>query len=104
MVSNYPQPVVSRAKVTPLPQKPASAATATFSDRMLNRVRQMICGLHGHDSLLHFEDDRMSLKCVSCGHESPGWELDATRPVQARATVRRQALVAPQLTDQRRIA
>ena len=38
-------------------------------------MRQAICGLHGHDSLLHFEHDRMSLRCVSCGHESPGWEL-----------------------------
>ena len=103
MVSNYPQPVVSRATVTALAQKPASAAPG-FSDRMVRRVRQILCGLHGHDRLLHFEEDRMSLKCVSCGHESPGWDLDATRPIQVRATVRRQARVAPQFTDQRRIA
>ena len=38
-------------------------------------VRQFICGLHGHDSLLHFEQGRMSLLCSSCGHETPGWDV-----------------------------
>src|SRR4051794_8295147 len=28
--------------------------------RAAEQVRQFICGLHGHDSLLHFEQDRMS--------------------------------------------
>jgi len=38
-------------------------------------VRQFICGLHGHDALLHFEQGRMSLQCTSCGFETPGWDL-----------------------------
>lgn len=45
--------------------------------RMTLRLRQQICGLHGHDSLLNFDNGRMSLLCSSCGHESPGWDVRA---------------------------
>ena len=44
-------------------------------DRVGDRVRQFICGLHGHDALLHFERDRLSLVCTSCRYESPGWDM-----------------------------
>ena len=40
-----------------------------------DKVRQFLCGLHGHDALLHFERGRMSLQCTSCGFETPGWDL-----------------------------
>lgn len=40
-----------------------------------DKVRQFLCGLHGHDALLHFERGRMSLQCTSCGYETPGWDL-----------------------------
>jgi len=46
-----------------------------FLAKVALRVQQRICGLHGHDSLLHFADGRMSLLCTSCGHESPGWDV-----------------------------
>lgn len=53
--------------------------TSTSTQRALTRAavqaRQFICGLHGHDSLLHFEQGRMSLLCASCGYESPGWDV-----------------------------
>lgn len=52
--------------------------------RALQQVRQFICGLHGHDALLHFEQGRMSLQCTSCGHETPGWDL-RTQPRRAAA-------------------
>ena len=74
---------------------------------VFDRVRQAFCGLHGHDSLLQFEQDRMCLKCVSCGHESSGWELADTPPptvAPVREEVRRTALVHPQLVSVRRIA
>jgi hypothetical protein len=74
---------------------------------VFDRVRQTFCGLHGHDSLLQFEQDKMYLKCVSCGHQSPGWELaDTPRPAMmtVREEVRRPALVRPQLVSVRRIA
>jgi len=69
-------------------------------------MRQAICGLHGHDSLLHFEHDRMSLRCVSCGHESPGWEL-ADHPkdhTTVASEVPRRAVLRPNLVGARRVA
>ena len=50
-----------------------------FLSRTTGQVRQFICGLHGHDALLHFESGRMSLLCTSCGYESPGWDVKQTR-------------------------
>jgi hypothetical protein len=48
-----------------------------------DRVRQFVCGLHGHDALLQFAAGRMFLRCVSCGHETPGWNLDEPSPTVA---------------------
>ena len=42
---------------------------------MVTVIRRFICGLHGHDALLHFERSRVSLQCTSCGYETPGWDL-----------------------------
>ena len=68
-------------------------------------VRQAYCGLRGHDEMLQFERERMSLRCVSCGHETHGWELSEAQPaVTARADGRRPMVVRPQLVDVRRIA
>ncbi len=39
------------------------------------RMQQALCSLHGHDSLLQFEHNRMFLRCTSCGYETPGWEV-----------------------------
>ena len=73
--------------------------------RVMDRLRQLYCGLHGHDTLLHFDKDRMSLRCVSCGHETPGWELNELPPtVTARADSRRHAIARPHLISARRIA
>ncbi len=103
MVSNYPHAVVSREELTSIAEEP-QPFEARFGDRMLGIVRQMFCGLYGHDTLLHFEQDRMSLKCVSCGHESPGWELNETPPtIRVRGDARR-ALTPPELMSERRIA
>src|SRR5438093_744744 len=51
-----------------------------FVYRLLGWVRQLMCGLHGHDNLMHFEKERVFLQCASCGHESPGWELTEAPP------------------------
>lgn len=39
------------------------------------RLRQVLCGLHGHNVLLHLERDRVSLRCATCEYETPGWAL-----------------------------
>jgi hypothetical protein len=66
--------------------------------RWLARLRQFYCGLHGHDRLLQFGAERMFLQCVSCGHESPGWELTEAPPKMVlRGDARRHALNRPHL-------
>jgi hypothetical protein len=74
--------------------------------RSLARLRQLYCGLHGHDRLLQFRGERMFLECVSCGHESPGWELNLAPPrTVLRGDARRHALARPHLVNpERRIA
>jgi len=73
--------------------------------RVFDRMRQLFCGMHGHDNLLQFEQHRMFLRCVSCGYESPGWEIADTPPaISARAASRQAALIRPSIVDERRIA
>ena len=100
MVTNYPHPVASSEGIP-------KVANVTHEEgfSMIDRVRQMFCGLHGHDNLLQFEQERMFLKCVSCGHETPGWALNEAPPtVTIRGDARRHAVVRPQLISVRRIA
>jgi hypothetical protein len=101
MVTNYPQALTSTGRSITAEETPTRAS----STRMMDLLRQMFCALHGHDSLLHFEQERMSLRCVSCGHETPGWELNETPPtVTVRGDARRHAIARPQLVNARRIA
>lgn len=72
---------------------------------VMDRVRQMVCGLHGHDSLLQFQQDRMFLRCASCGHETPGWELNEAPPtVAVSSETRATPVMRPQLINARRVA
>jgi hypothetical protein len=76
-----------------------------FGDRVLDWLRQTVCALRGHDTMLHFDKDRMSLRCVSCGHETPGWELNQTPPaVTIRGDDRHRVIARPHLVSARRIA
>lgn len=100
MVTYYPQ---SASRENRTSAGNANRAEAGIRTRALTWLRQLYCGLHGHDRLLHFEKDRMSLLCASCGHDSPGWALDETpRPaaVRARGEARRPAL-RPRLVARR---
>lgn len=54
-------------------------------ERAARQVRQFICGLHGHDALLHFDHRHVSLVCVLCGHESTGWNLPGSGKPAASA-------------------
>jgi hypothetical protein len=77
----------------------------TTRGNVLDWVRQTVCGLHGHDNLLQFEQERMFLRCASCGHETPGWELnEVPRPVKFQGNASRPVSVRPQLVGARRIA
>ena len=47
----------------------------TRFERWASSIRRFTCSLRGHDELFKFEKDRLSLLCVSCGHETLGWDL-----------------------------
>jgi hypothetical protein len=102
MVTNYPHPMTAQGRMR---TTAVSTAAGGPIARVTEQLRHMFCGFRGHDTLLHFEDERMSLRCVSCGHETPGWELNEPRPtVTVRGDARRHALVRPQLVSERKIA
>ncbi len=66
------------------------------------RLQQLVCGMHGHDELLQFERGRLSLKCASCGHETPGWDLkksEVATPTGPASAARRRFL--PSLASRR---
>jgi hypothetical protein len=42
---------------------------------IIDRTRRVLCALHGHDTVLHFEQDRLSLHCLFCSYETTGWSL-----------------------------
>ena len=76
MVTNYPQGIVTPAVGTAAVEMSPGRAFA----RAWKRVQHALCSLHGHDPLLHYDQNRIYLRCASCGHETPGWELDKRRP------------------------
>jgi len=64
MVTNYPQQLTATAEAT----------------KTLGRLGQFVCGLRGHDAVLHFEGNRVNMRCTSCGHDTPGWEISGKGP------------------------
>ena len=74
MVTNYPQQLTATARVT------ADKTDNSVVARTLGRLGQLVCGLRGHDSVLHFEGNRVNMRCTSCGHDTPGWEISGRGP------------------------
>ena len=72
--------------------------------RAAEQLRQFICGLHGHDALLHFEHGRMSLQCTSCGYETPGWDLRTSGQAQPSSVIGSPRVVRMPLVRERRVA
>ena len=88
MVTNYLQELTA---VRPV-------GTGDLVSRTMTRLGQMICGMRGHESLLHFEGKRVMMRCTSCGHDTPGWEVTGRGPRQRfEGDKRRHALATPRL-------
>lgn len=51
--------------------------------------RHVVCALHGHIMMLHCEPGRLSLRCLVCGAETPGWTLDVRPAMRGRAIAQR---------------
>ena len=73
MVTNYPQQLTAAVEVT-------RATPGNVVIRTLGRLGQLVCGLRGHDEVLHFEGKRVNMRCTSCGHDTPGWEISERGP------------------------
>jgi len=91
MVTNYPQRLTATTSID-------AQATASVMKRAMTRFGQFMCGLRGHDAVLHFEGKRVMMRCTSCGHDSPGWEVTGRAPRQRyEGDARRHAIVTPRL-------
>lgn len=75
MVTNYPQQLTASGMA-----RTSGQAGDSLMARVMDSVRQAFCGLRGHDSVLHFEENRVLLRCTSCGYDSPGWDVGHSRP------------------------
>jgi hypothetical protein len=63
---------------TAAPGVSATAASAWM--RLMRLVQSTWCVVNGgHYKVLHTSPDRMALRCVACGHTSPGWEVGSPR-------------------------
>jgi hypothetical protein len=64
-----------------LTTRPASQRLATSVwARTWSWFRSAWCVINGgHYKVLHTQPDRLALKCVACGHMSPGWEVGTAR-------------------------
>ena len=73
MVTNYPQQLTRTPDVMP-------EGAAGVLVRAVGRLGQLLCGLRGHDTVLHFESNRVMMRCTSCGHDTPGWDISGRGP------------------------
>jgi hypothetical protein len=53
-------------------------ATTSWRERLTSFavwLGQVWCGVRGHDRYLHTtEAGRLTLRCVACSHDTPGWD------------------------------
>jgi hypothetical protein len=102
MGTNYPR----QADAHRVSADAASDESDGWLRRVVRVIQQFVCGLQGHDGLLHYAPDRVFLVCSSCGHRSQGWTLDHRRPrlrFEGDAARHRHVL-RPRIVSSRRIA
>src|SRR5687767_12489486 len=91
MVINYPR----RLTTTELGSDPDGEPIVA---RAMTRLGQLLCGIRGHDAMLHFEGKRVMMRCLSCGHDTPGWETGERAPRRRfEGDARRHLLPSPRL-------
>jgi hypothetical protein len=93
MVTNYPQRLTATATAGRLE---TTDTPASVVNRIAVRVGQFLCSMRGHDSVLHFEGNRVMMRCTSCGHDSPGWEINGRAPRQRYEGDHRRHVLVPQ--------
>jgi hypothetical protein len=53
----------------------------------VTRLREVACGIGGHEYYLRSTSEGMFLRCLACGHKTPGWRIEI-RARPARTDVR----------------
>jgi hypothetical protein len=78
MVTNYPQQLTA----TGVSARDGNGVQTNGSvvARAMGRLGQLLCGVRGHDAVMHFESNRVMMRCASCGHDTPGWEISGHGP------------------------
>ena len=57
-----------------------TGAVTSLLGRIMSWLRSTWCVINGgHFKVLHTEPDKLALRCVACGHMSPGWEVGSPR-------------------------
>lgn len=90
MVTNYPQQLAAAAEIT---YERTTGAVACA----VGRLGQLMCGMRGHDAMLHFEGKRVMMRCTSCGHDTPGWDVNGRAPRRRFEGDARRHQLKPQL-------
>jgi hypothetical protein len=82
MVTNYPQQLTASAAVSSGARGAGTGLNAEDGVivRAMGKLSQLLCGLSGHDAVLHVEGKRVMMRCTSCGHDTPGWEISERGP------------------------
>src|SRR2546428_3225551 len=75
-----------------------------WEDRLAHwlwQLRRLSCSwLRRHDEFLQFEKNRLSLRCISCGHGTPGWVLDRKTPL-VRFPAERRRTQGPRVSERK---
>ena len=50
--------------------------------RLTRLIGEALCAWHGHEMLLQIEPGRIRLRCMNCGHQTPGWNVKRSRHEQ----------------------
>ncbi|CAN5863018.1 hypothetical protein BH24ACI5_BH24ACI5_05280 [soil metagenome] len=90
MVTNYPQQLATAAEIS-------YERTTGVMWRAIGRLSQLMCGMRGHDAVRHFEGKRVMMRCTSCGHDTPGWEISGRAPRKRFDGDARRHALKPQL-------
>jgi hypothetical protein len=67
-------------------------------------LRETMCGIQGHDEFTQYAKTRLYLKCMSCGHESAGWDLTGAPPKSRFKGVRKAGKISHLVMVPRRVA
>ena len=63
----------------------AAAQAGQWARRQFAQVLRGLCALRGHNVVLHCEPRRLSVRCIDCDWESPGWTIEKPSDSRARA-------------------